>query len=218
MRALIMDRTHRVVVVEVPSTDERPLLSFEAVMPELPAPAGSRPCRDGGRDFIFVMERVIGGRRLGELDPISWKLYVELMLGGYFPPTQDCDVWSFGDEPDMAGRLAHLVAHGKKRATMDWLDNNPRDYAPKAKVDGVSIVTDGLGYPRVVLRTVSIDVKAFRDVTPEDAAAEGEGDLSYEDWREGHLAYFTRQSARTGIPFDDSARIAVERFEVLHIL
>jgi uncharacterized protein YhfF len=37
-----------------------------------------------------------------------------------------------------------------------------------------------------------VQVLAFQDVPWEFAAAEGEGDTSIEDWRAGHLDYWTR--------------------------
>lgn len=59
---------------------------------------------------------------------------------------------------------------------------------------------------------------AFGDVDADSAAGEGEGDLTYEDWREGHVAYFTKEAKQHGLTFDDRAKIAVERFEILHVV
>lgn len=67
-----------------------------------------------------------------------------------------------------------------------------------------------------MLRTVAADVVPFCDIDAATAAGEGEGDLTYDDWREGHVAYFTREAALLRLVFDDHALIAVERFEVLH--
>ena len=50
------------------------------------------------------------------------------------------------------------------------------------------------------------------------AAAEGEGDLGYEDWREAHEAYFEGEGQSLGLSFDERALISVERFEVLHVV
>ena len=118
----------------------------------------------------------------------------------------------------MAAQLVHLVACGSKRVTMGWIDAAERDGTPLAYEGGVSIVTDGFGYPRVVLRSVEVRVVPFGEIDAASAAGEGEGDLTYEDWSEGHVAYFTREAAQHGLAFDDRARIAVERFEVLHIV
>ncbi len=234
MLVLVLDRSHAVLVEDdripdVPLGDARPMAAVEAAFAAggftLPAPAGSRARADGGRDFAFVIERVeappgMRWRPLREVagDDALWSLYVEVVLGGYEPPTRALDVWSFGNTPQMAANLAHLVVCGTKRVTMGWLDAAKADGTPLAYLGGVSIVTDYYGYPRVCVRTALVEEMRFDEVTPAHAAGEGEGDLSYEDWREGHTAYFTREAKAHGLVFDDSARISVETFEVLHVI
>jgi uncharacterized protein YhfF len=236
MLALVLDRTHSVLVdgdqlPDVPLTDSRPLETVLKALAargvSLPSPAGSRARLDGrGRDFSFVTERVAApaGTRWRALrdavaaDDTIWELYVQLMLGGWTPPTRALDVWSFGDRPEMASQLVHLVACGEKRVTMGWVDAAERQGTPLAYEGGISIVTDGFGYPRVVLRSMQVRVITFGEIDEESAAGEGEGDLTYEDWREGHVAYFTREATLHGLTFDERARISVERFEVLHVV
>ena len=235
MLVLVLDRTHSVLLAgdqlpNVPLEGERPLQAvsnaFAARGMPLPSPAGSRARADGrGRDFTFDIDRVpapagTSWRPLRDVlsDDAIWNLYVELMLGGWTPPTRELDVWSFGDRPEMASQLIHLVACGEKRVTMAWVDAVERDGTPLAYEGGVSIVTDAFGYPRLVLRSTRVRVVPFGEVDEESTAAEGEGDLTHEDWREGHVAYFTREAAKHGLTFDDRARISVERFEVLHVV
>lgn len=234
MLALVLDRTHAVLLEngrlpDVPHAGGRPVQTVEAAFAArglaLPAPAGSRARADGGRDFAFVVERSdppagMTWRPLREVasDDALWSLYVDVMLGGFAPPTRALDVWSFGNTPEMAAKLVHLVACGTKRVTMGWVDAAEKDGTPLAYEGGVSIVTDYYGYPRVCLRSAEVRVMRFDEVTPAHAAGEGEGDLSYEDWREGHTAYFTREAKTFGLVFDESARISVETFEVLHVI
>ena len=236
MLALLFDRSHAVLldhgrVPDLRLDGTRPMVCVESWFAKrglaLPAPAGSRARADGnGRDFAFVIEHVeapagMAWRPLSEVfagDDAAWQLYVELMLGGWTPPTRALDVWSFGDRPEMAANLVHLVACGEKRVTMGWVDAAKRDGTPLPREGGVSVVTDGFGYPRVVLRTVEVRELPFDMIDAAAAAGEGEGDLTYEDWREAHVAYFTREAARVGLTFDERALIAVERFEVLHVI
>ncbi|CAN5923714.1 hypothetical protein BH11MYX3_BH11MYX3_00160 [soil metagenome] len=235
MQTLILDRTHSVLLEydrlpDVAFDGDRPMRTLEAAFAArgltLPAPAGSRTRADGkGRDFAFVLDRSTAPtgmhwRPLREVasDDALWQLYIELVLGGYQPPTREVDVWSFGDRPEMAATLVHLVACGEKRVTMGWVDAARCDGTPLAYEGGVSVVTDGFGFPRVVLRTVEVRVVPFGEVDAASAAGEGEGDLSHADWREGHVAYFTREAARLGLVFDDHAKISVERFELLHVV
>jgi uncharacterized protein YhfF len=233
--ALILDRTHRVLVdtardrpPDVPLASARPLLDVDAAFSaqgmKLPLPAGSRPAMFG-RDFAFVTEKCDppAGMRWSVLralthDDVVWRLYVDLMLGGYEPPTRAVDVWSFGNEPEMAARLAHLVANGAKRVTMGWVQALEKLGVPQPYTGGVSVVTDGFGFPRLLLRSTDVRVVRFDEVDSESAAGEGEGDLTYADWRDGHVAYFTAEAARTAMTFDGSARIAIERFELLRVL
>lgn len=233
MLALILDRSHACLldrgrVPDLALGGGRPLRAVEAGLAAqgvtLPAPAGSRARGDGrGRDFVFVTERFaapagMDWRPLREADEDVWGLYVRCMLGGWEPPVRDVDVWSFGNEPEMASRLAHLVACGEKRVTVGWIAASERSGTPLAREGGVSVVTDGFGYPRLVLRTAAVREQPFGDIDAVTAAGEGEGDLSYEDWRDAHEAYFLGEAGRFDLAFDERALIAVERFEILHIV
>ncbi len=233
MLALILDRTHACLldqgrVPDVALDGGRALPAVEAHLAALgvtvPAAAGSRPRGDGrGRDFVFVTDRFAAPagmewRPLRETGDDVWGLYVHCMLGGWEPPVRAVDVWSFGNEPEMASRLAHLVACGEKRVTVGWIAASERSGTPLAYEGGVSVVTDGFGYPLLVLRSAAVREQPFGEIDAETAAGEGEGDLSYEDWREAHVAYFGDEAGRFGLSFDDRALISVERFEVLHIV
>lgn len=236
MLALVLDRTHAVLLdadgrpPRCPHDGgPRPLRTlaawFAARGLTLPAPAGSRPSADGGRDLVFVVDRTpapagMTWRPLREVsgDDELWALYVERVLGGWAPPTRAIDVWSFGDAPEMAALLVHLVACGDKRATVGWVDGARASGTPLAQVGGVSVVTDGYGYPRVVIRSAEVREVPFHTIDAATAAGEGEGDLSHDDWREGHVAYFTREGLAYGLTFTADALISVERFEVLHVV
>lgn len=234
MRVLVLDRTHHVLLVDatlpdVALTGARPLVDVETHFAarglKLPMPVGSRAIAPApARDFAFVVQRVdvpgMTWKPLREVtsDDTIWHLYVALLLGGWEPPTRDVDVWAFGNQPEMTSRLAHLVANGAKRATMAWVDAAEKEGSPLPRDGGVSVVTDGFGHPRLVLRTTSVKIVPFDEVDADSAAAEGEGDLTYEDWRQGHIDYFTGEAESYGLTFHEKSRIAVERFELLRVL
>ena len=60
------------------------------------------------------------------------------------------------------------------------------------RVGDLSIVVDGAGDPRALLRTTEVEVVPFDQVTAEHAAAEAEGDGTLESWRAQHEASWRR--------------------------
>jgi uncharacterized protein YhfF len=120
---------------------------------------------------------------------------------------------SFGDTPKLADELLNLVIAGTKRATTSL----PRDYASSGvpKPGDFSIVLDGRGTPRCILRTLDVEIKAMGEVGASFAWDEGEGDRSLAWWRSAHVRYFKRQGARDGFEVDDATMVVLERFEVV---
>jgi uncharacterized protein YhfF len=78
------------------------------------------------------------------------------------------------------------------------------------------VVTDGAGRARCVLRTTSVGVIPFSEVGEGFAAAEGEGDLSLDYWREGHWRYFGRELASFGRLPQLDMPVVCECFEVVY--
>jgi len=239
VRALILSRNHEVLLVNgrVPEAigpwPSRPLLMLskqvrETVGLELPAPVGSLVPGDGSgpRDFAFVIDRPSSSDprqrwvRLADAaaDDTVWRTYVECMLGGWQPPRRDLDVFAFGDGGEMAAALVHLVTCGRKRGTAAWLRAYEREGSPIPVVGSLSVVTDGFGLPRCVIRTEEVKRLRFGDVGDDAAVLEGEGDLTLADWREGHLAYFEREAAGMKMRFDDDEEIMLERFHVVVVV
>ena len=96
--------------------------------------------------------------------------------------------FKFGDSPDLAKRLAALVVAGVKTGTC-----SAAAHGPDAKIGERQICLSGDGVPVCEIETTTLNTLRFDDVTPEMAALEGEGDLSYRYWREAHEAYFKRE-------------------------
>ncbi|MGZ8272760.1 MAG: GNAT family N-acetyltransferase, partial [Burkholderiaceae bacterium] len=124
--------------------------------------------------------------------------------------------WYFGDTPALAHELVELVLHGPKRATAGLAEFN--DLQPDAKPisGGYSVVTELNGTPRAVIRTTSVERRAFRDVDAAFAWDEGEGDRTLADWKEGHRRFFSREMGAAGRTFDEGMLVDLERFELLH--
>jgi len=120
--------------------------------------------------------------------------------------------WSFGDSPAMADRLLALVLSGAKRATTGVQQDYTDQDEPLPRPGELSIILDGAGIPRALVREIDVEVLPFGQVSAEQAAAEGEDDLSLESWRAAHRAAF----ARSGYEVDDETLVVYERFEVLY--
>ena len=115
----------------------------------------------------------------------------------------------------MANELLELVIEGKKRATGASLWS-VEDEGKRPPIPGdLSIVTNWAGEPMCIIETTDVDIVAFRDVTDDFAAAEGEGDGSLEYWRECHRDYFTRECDKSGREFSEDMLVVCERFRVV---
>ncbi|MFF3066113.1 ASCH domain-containing protein [Oerskovia sp. NPDC057915] len=119
--------------------------------------------------------------------------------------------WSFGDNPALADGLLAAVLSGEKTATSSsrWEYD---DDVPLPQVGELSIILDGAGHPRALIRTTSVEVVPFDEVTADFAAAEGEDDRSLDSWRAGHREYFSR--VLVGQEFRDDMPVVCERFEL----
>lgn len=124
--------------------------------------------------------------------------------------------WSFGDNPELADQLLDLVLAGTKTATATSLAELEQAGEPVPGRGDLSIVLDGAGHPRALIRTTDVQVLAFRDVTEEQAAAEGEDDRSLASWRREHSTYFRRVLAGGGAEFSEDLPVAIETFELLY--
>lgn len=140
-------------------------------------------------------------------------------LGGVLSETPAATVpppaWAFGDNPELADELLALVLDGTKTATADLVWSYEAAGEPVPVVGALSIVLDGAGAPRALLRTTRVDVVPFRDVTAEHARLEGEGDRTLAGWRADHERYF-RRTVPDGFVFSEDAPVVCERFRVLY--
>lgn len=123
--------------------------------------------------------------------------------------------WSFGATPEQADRLLQLVLDGIKTATAGalWDYEAEGDELPTPGM--LSIVLDGAGHPRALVRTDDVQIVPFREVGEEHAYAEGEGDRTLASWRAEHERFFNEHAAHDR-GFRDDMPLVLERFTVLH--
>ena len=124
----------------------------------------------------------------------------------------DSRAWAFGDSASLADRLVALVIAGKKVASSGSLHAWHDDEA-KPQPGGYSIVLDGAGKPRCVIRTTGLFLTRFDRVTAEMAMLEGEDDLSLESWRREHQRFFQQEGS-----FHPEMELVFETFQLVEQL
>ena len=125
------------------------------------------------------------------------------------------DVFAFGDDPAMQDELLELILHGPKRATAGLVLEHELAGDPLPVAGAFSVVLDGAGRPRAVIRTTAVDIRPFSEVDAAFAWDEGEDDRTLASWREGHWRYFTRACARLGRTFSEDLPVVLERFTLV---
>ncbi|WP_434362348.1 ASCH domain-containing protein [Parasalinivibrio latis] len=115
-----------------------------------------------------------------------------------------------------ANLCAQLVLDGKKTATCSmkyWY----KEGGEKMPVVGhLQVITDYLGNPFCIIETTEVSECCFSDVTPEFAAAEGEGDLSLSWWRKAHWDFFSKECKAEGIEPTEDMVLVLEKFKVVY--
>lgn len=125
------------------------------------------------------------------------------------------DTWNgieahrFGDSPELADALLHLVLDGRKTATC-W---SAADGLKGAGVGKPWAVKNGAGAVRCVLETTELAQRRFCDVDDAFAFDEGEDDRTLASWRRAHEAYFTRNGG-----FAPEMLLNCERFRLVSIV
>lgn len=115
----------------------------------------------------------------------------------------------FGDGATLCASLIQLVREGKKTASCGALHDYMDDGDEMPLVGRCDIALNWDGTPELVIKTVSVEIKRFRDVDEELALLEGEND-SLAGWRSDHQAFFERNGG-----FDEEMLLVCERFEVV---
>nr|WP_321461766.1 ASCH domain-containing protein [uncultured Cohaesibacter sp.] len=123
------------------------------------------------------------------------------------------DSYAMGDTPELADELLALVLAGKKTAACDSLQLMQQDDIPMPVTGDKYMLLDGRQRPAAVIEITDVFLCRFDEVDEDFARAEGEGDLSYAYWRQGHQDYFTRNGG-----YSPDMTLVCERFRLLEIL
>ncbi|UOQ91099.1 ASCH domain-containing protein [Agromyces endophyticus] len=129
-------------------------------------------------------------------------------------PAEIPEAWPFGATAEHADGLLELVLAGIKTGTASsvWDYEETGERVPEA--GDLSIILDGGGSPRAVIRTTSVRVVPFDEVDEEHARSEGEGDRTLRAWREIHERYW-REHSENPRGFAPDMPVLCERFELV---
>ncbi|MBJ7987813.1 MULTISPECIES: ASCH domain-containing protein [Bacillus] len=122
--------------------------------------------------------------------------------------------WQFGDSPDY---LAKLVIDGVKTATCSSHIFYELENEPLPTTKDYSIILNSQDEPVAIIKTIEVTVTPMNEVTEEFAIAEGEGDLTYNYWRDTHIQFFTKELYELGLGFSEDMLLVCERFELIDI-
>ena len=122
----------------------------------------------------------------------------------------EAHTFQFGDGPELSAALLALVRAGEKTATCGALRDFDPVHEPLPTPGKVDIALTWDGCPSVAIETLSVEIMRFCDISEDFALAEGEGD--YDQWRQGHEAYFARNGG-----FSADMMIVCERFKVVEV-
>lgn len=119
--------------------------------------------------------------------------------------------WAFGDSPEMADELAQLVISGVKTASCGSYHAYKSEVSPA--IGDYNVILDGRNEPVCVIRTISLTLVRYCDVTAEMAAQEGEGDKSLTYWQQEHQEFFERAGS-----FSPDMLLVFEQFKRVEVL
>ena len=112
------------------------------------------------------------------------------------------DRWTFGIDID---RLVNLALDGNKTATTSLYELNNI-----SKVGDISILTDSKDSNICFIKTISVVITEFKNITWDLAKLEGEN-KSLNEWKETHMNYFTKINPN----FNENTKVIFEVFEVI---
>lgn len=130
---------------------------------------------------------------------------------------RDLEHWSFGLTEEDANYLLDLVLEGKKRATASSYLGYQVEGEEIPKVGEMSVITYWDNTPACVIRTTSVKIIPYKEITFDIAKLEGEDD-TLESWQNHHSKFFTEEGKEVGYTFTENMPVVFEEFEVIEIL
>ena len=117
----------------------------------------------------------------------------------------------------LADELARLIIDGRKTATCSAYVLYELDNTPLPKEEVYTIILSSKDEPLAIIKTVDVQLVPMNEITEEFAKVEGEGDLSYQHWYDGHKKFFTEELAGYGKEFSEDMLLVCEWFELVDV-
>jgi uncharacterized protein YhfF len=141
--------------------------------------------------------------------------WVRVCAKNAIDPSIEPDIYPWARAPILADLWLNLILHGSKRSTAHpMLQHEVEGTAPHA-VGDYSIVLDGFARPACVLRTTSVEIKAFSEVDEAFVRAESEGGGILAYWKVGHWSSYEQYCALHGIAMSTDLPMVYEYFELI---
>mgnify|MGYP003349251288 CR=1 FL=1 len=129
-----------------------------------------------------------------------------------FPSVNGLRGIEFGTKGEQREKLNSLVLTGIKKATAGTLEWDYKSEGEEIETVGEHLaVLDNEGIQVAVIKATKVEVRKLSEVPDEFALAEGEGDLSGDDFRKSHSDYWSR----IGIEVKSDTEIVLLYFELL---
>ena len=129
-----------------------------------------------------------------------------------FPVVNGMRGIEFGTPGEFREELNDLVLKGIKKATSGTLEwDYQANHEPIETIGEKLAVLNSDGKHIATIQAIKVEVVRFADVPDEFALAEGEGDLSGDDYRTSHLRYWSRQ----GLEITDDTHIVLLYFDLI---
>jgi len=132
-----------------------------------------------------------------------------------FPIVNGLRTIEFGNPGESRDTILSFLLDGNKRATAGTLEwDYVAENEPIETVGEKLAVLDNHNQHIATIQVNRVEVKRFADVPDEFALAEAEGDLSGDDFRESHYAFWTKN----GSPITDDTEIVLVYFDLIEDL
>jgi len=121
----------------------------------------------------------------------------------------------FCDNKKDADECAELVVKKIKQATSPsawWFKKNNE---PFPKAGDIAIVTNWDGNPKAIIRTTKVEIVKYKNISPEYARLEGEGDKTLEYWKKVHWIYYQNEMKEFNEFPTEDMEIVCEHFETI---